>query len=204
MDGFGWTTLPSDGQRQGLLGQVSILALYSHATSTSVTLRGIFVREVMLCQDIPAPPSDVDTSIPEVSEDALTMRERVAAHLEDPACASCHQFTDPIGLGLENFDAIGRWRTQENGATIDPAGDLDGDAFTDVVSMADALADHPALGPCLSQTLLRYSTGSPLSEELEELAQWHGEGFAESGYRVLPHMREIALSPAFSQAGEVE
>ena len=68
MDGFGWTSLPDEDLRQGLLGQVSMLALHSHATSTSVTLRGIFVREVLLCQKIPAPPANVDTSIPEVSD----------------------------------------------------------------------------------------------------------------------------------------
>ncbi len=204
MDGFGWTTLPADGQRQGLLGQVSTLALHAHATSTSVTLRGIFVREVLLCQDIPAPPSNVDTSIPEVSEDAPTMRERVAVHLEDPACASCHQITDPIGLGLENFDGIGRWRLEENDATIDPSGDLDGDAFADFGDLADAIASHPAFGDCLSQTMLRYGTGSALTEGVEELAAWHAAGFEEGGYRILPHLREIALSPAFSTAGELQ
>jgi hypothetical protein len=201
MDGFGWTTLPADSLRQGLLGQVSTLALHSHTTSSSVTLRGIFVREVLLCQDIPAPPAEVDTSIPEVSADAPTMRERVAVHLQDPACASCHQFTDPIGLGLENFDGIGRWRLTENGATIDPTGDLDGAAFSDVTQLAEALADHPAYAACLSQTLLRYGTGDALSEGVEAVADWHAEGFTEGGYRILPHLREIALSPAFSTAG---
>ena len=204
MDGFGWTSLPAGDQRQGLLGQASILALNAHATSSSVTLRGIFVREVLLCHEIPPPPANVDTSIPEVSEDAVTMRDRVAVHLEDPACSSCHQITDPIGLGLENFDGIGRWRETENGATIDPSGDLDGSTFTDFVGLSEAIAYHPDLATCLSETLLRYGTGSALDEGIEELALWHAEGFTESGYRVLPHMREIALSPAFSRVGAIQ
>ncbi|MDG1482506.1 MAG: DUF1592 domain-containing protein [Myxococcota bacterium] len=203
MDGFGWTTLPPDGLRQGLLGQVSTLALNAHATSTSVTLRGIYVREVLLCQGIPAPPSDVDTSIPEVSEDAPTMRERVAVHLEEPTCAACHQFTDPIGLGLENFDGIGRWRLEENGASIDPSGDLDGANFADVAELSEALTEHTAFASCLSQTLLRYGTGSALVEGVDDIADWHAAGFIEGDYRILPHLREIALSPAFSTAGDL-
>ena len=132
------------------------------------------------------------------------MRERVAVHLEDPSCASCHQLTDPIGLGLENFDGIGRWRLTENGATIDPSGDLDGDRFADVAELSEALAEHPDLGPCLSETLLRYGTGSVISDGVEELAAWHADGFIESGYRILPHMREVALSPAFSMVGDLQ
>ena len=131
------------------------------------------------------------------------MRERVAVHLEEPTCAACHQFTDPIGLGLENFDGIGRWRLEENGASIDPAGDLDGADFADAAELSDALTEHTAFASCLSQTLLRYGTGSALGEGTDEIADWHAAGFTEGGYRILPHLREIALSPAFSTAGDL-
>ncbi|NUQ63270.1 MAG: DUF1588 domain-containing protein, partial [Pirellulales bacterium] len=118
-------------------------------------------------REIPDPPADANTAIPEVSEDAATMRERIAVHLEDPFCASCHQLTDPIGLGFENFDGIGRWRTTENDATIDASGELDGAAFQDAWGLAEAVANHPSTGPCLSQKVLQYATGA-VSDELDD------------------------------------
>jgi len=130
-DGFGTVTLDPAGGRRGFLGQAAFLALNAHAVSTSATRRGIFVREVLLCQQIPDPPANANTAIPEVSADAPIMRDRIAEHLADPFCASCHSLTDPIGLGFESFDGIGRWRSTENGATIDPSGTLDGVDFAD-------------------------------------------------------------------------
>jgi hypothetical protein len=203
-DGFGEVTLDASGGRRGLTGQVSFLALNAHAVSTSATRRGIFVREVVLCQNIPDPPSDANTAIPEVSEDAPTMRERIAVHLEDPYCAGCHLLTDPIGLGFENFDGIGRFRTLENEATIDPSGDIDGTNFSDAWSLAGVLAKHPATVSCLPQTLMQYATGS-LSNELDgDLMDWHEHGFVDAGHRVRWLMADIARSPGFSRVGEVQ
>lgn len=200
-EGFGEVWLDEGQGRRGFFGQASFLALNAHAVSTSATRRGIFVREVVLCQVIPDPPADANTAIPEVSEDAATMRERIAVHLEDPFCASCHQLTDPIGLGFENFDGIGRWRTTENDATIDPSGELDGAAFQDAWTLAEAVADHPSTGPCLSRTVLQYATGAVADELDDDLEQWHAEGFGQAGHRVLWLMRNVALSPAFRGAG---
>ena len=115
----------------------------------------------------------MDTSIPEVSEEAATMRERVAIHLEDPACAVCHEITDPLGLGLENFDGIGRWRTSENGVAIDASGDLDDHEFTDPWGLSEAVAQHDQLGPCLTETMLGYAGGFSINDELDDLADWH-------------------------------
>ncbi len=202
-EGFGQTMLPADEGRRGLLGHVSVLAGQSHAVSTSVTLRGLFIRERMLCVNVDPPPADVDASIPEPDADAPTMRERVAVHLEEPFCAGCHQITDPIGLGLENFDGIGRWRLTENGATIDPSGELDGAGFEDAWGLGEALGQHPNLGPCLTEMLMQYSDGQHLDEGEEDLADWHAQGFAASGHSVLWLMQDIALSPGFRRTGEV-
>lgn len=203
-DGFAETQLPTASGRRGLLGHASILANQAHAVSTSVTNRGVFVRERVLCFDINPPPANVDASIPEPNVDAPTMRERVAVHLEDPTCAGCHNYTDPIGLGLENFDGIGRWRTSENGATIDPAGDLDGDAFDDAWGLGQAVADHPDLGPCLTEMLVQYADGQRLGPGERELAEWHAEGFAISGHSVLWLMSDIAMAPGFRTTGAVQ
>lgn len=197
LDGFAPVELPADGGRRGLLGHASFLALHAHASTTSVTRRGIFVREVLLCTVIPEPPANANTAIPEVDEDARTMRERIAVHLEDPTCASCHNITDPIGLGFENFDGLGMWRDAENGATIDASGDLDGAPFADAWEMGAVVAQDRQLGPCLTETFLRYATGSRSADLDALLVDWHAEGFADANFRVLWLLRDVALSPAF-------
>lgn len=202
-DGFGEVWLdPADGRR-GLLGQASFLALQAHPVSTSVTRRGVFIREVLFCQDIPDPPANANTAIPEVSEDARTMRERIAVHLQDPVCASCHQATDPIGLGFETFDGLGRARTTENGVTIDASGDLDGAPFADAAELAELVAANPATADCLVQTMLQYATGRLADDLSRSSLQWHREGFALAGHRVRWLMADIATSPAFRAVGEV-
>jgi hypothetical protein len=203
-DGFGETWLPDDSGRQGFFGQASFLALNAHAVSTSVTLRGIFVREVLLCQEIPEPPANANTSIPEVDADSPTMRERIAVHLEVEECASCHRLTDPIGLGFENFDGLGRWRVTENGAQIDASGELDGVGFSDGVALGQTVAEHPRTPGCMTRTALQYATGE-LAEHIDTgLLDWHTLGFEGEGHRVLWLLRDVALSPAFRQVGEVE
>jgi len=200
-EGFGEVWLdPGDGRR-GLLGQVSLLALNAHATSTSVTRRGQFVRETLLCQEIPSPPANVDTSIPEADATAPTMRDRVASHLEDPSCASCHVLTDPIGLGLENYDGLGLWRDTENSVTIDASGDLDGIEFDDAWGLAGALREHPALVPCLVENLYRYANASAFDEGELALVEWHTDGFEVEGHRMLALLRDVAVGPGFRRVG---
>lgn len=203
-EGFGPVTMTKEDGRRGLLGQASMLLPNAHAVSTSATLRGIFVREMLLCQIIPDPPADANTAIPEVSADAPTMRERIAVHLEDPFCASCHSLTDPIGLGLENFDGLGRWRLEENGVRIDPSGELDGMPFADAWELGDVVASHPATSPCLIQTMMQYATGNLVEDLDEDLLNWYTDGFVDAQHRVLWLMQDIALSDAFRQAQDPE
>lgn len=203
-EGFALATLPSDGGRRGFLGQVSFLALQSHATSTSVTRRGLFVREVLLCQELPSPPAGLNTSIPEMTGETPTMRDRVARHLEDPGCASCHTIMDPIGLGLENFDGIGRWRTTENGVTIDASGDLDGANFDDGWALAGAVAETNYFPSCINETLYQYANGRAVGDGETDLRDWHDEGLTVSGYRLGFLLKDIATGPAFRTVGGVE
>jgi len=202
LEGFSEAMLPRTGGRRGFLGQISFLALNSHSVSSSVTLRGLFIREVLLCETIPPPPAGVDTSIPEPSATARTMRERVEKHLEDPACASCHTLTDLVGLGLENFDGIGMWRDTEAEVRIDPSGDLDGHFFDDAWALSKAVSQHPNLPSCLTETLFQYAQGRPVSGGEQDTVNWHDEGFQQSGYRLLFLLRDLALSPAFRRLGE--
>jgi hypothetical protein len=113
------------------------------------------------------------------------------------ACAGCHTLTDPIGLALESFDAIGMLREEENGVPIDTSGDLDGTAYEDATGMGRALRDHPALGPCLVRSLYRYAAGrNEIGGELALLSSL-SERFAESAYSVRELMRELVLSDGF-------
>jgi hypothetical protein len=203
-EGFGPVTLPADGVRRGLLGQIGLLALHAHPVSSSATLRGIFVRETLLCQLIPPPPADVDTSIPEATPDAPTRRERVAAHLTDPTCAGCHQLVDPIGLGLENFDGLGMYRTHENGALIDASGQLDGDEYDDAWHLASALRDHPGFPACMAEMLYSYGVGHRPGMGEQDYTDWLDNRFAEVGWSMKTLLREIALSDAFAASSEVD
>ena len=203
-EGFAPTTLSDEGGRRGLLGQVSFLAMNSHPVSTSATLRGQFVREVLLCQYIPPPPSDVDTSIPEPSASARTLRERVAVHLEDQFCAGCHRLTDPIGLGFEQFDGLGHFRTREEGAVIDPSGELDESPFTDAWGLSDRIANHPALTSCFTRTLMAYGSGHSVTDGEEEALAYLNEGFQFMDHSVQFLIRDLVMSPAFRMAGDVQ
>jgi hypothetical protein len=195
--------LPVEGKRGGLLGQGGFLAAYAHISSSSPTLCGKFVREVLMCQGIPAPPPDVDTTLPD-STDGPTARERFTLHRADPTCAGCHQLMDPIGLGLENFDAIGRYRAQEGGVNIDASGELDGTAFSGPAQLADALAQHPQLGECLSRIVFRYAWGRLESAADEAFVQELAGAFAGDSYRLQGLLRSAVTSPSFVNVGELD
>ncbi len=203
-EGFAEAWLPADGGRAGFFGQASFLAVQSHPVGTSATLRGKFVREVLLCEEVPEPPAMANTAIPEPSVDAPTMRDRIAVHLENPSCAGCHNITDPVGLAFENFDGLGGWRDAENGAPIDPSGDLDGAAFADAVGVAKAIAAHPHLSPCFARHVLQVATGATIDELDDAWVTWHAEGFEKAGHRVRWLLRDVALSPAFRTIGRAE
>ena len=201
LDGFGNVFLPESSGRRGLLGKAGILALHSHATSTSATLRGIFIRRKLLCQEILPAPADVNASLPEADASLPTLRERIAIHLEDESCAGCHDFVDPIGLGLENFDGIGRWRTTENDAKIDASGSLDGVDFNNAWELAAVISEHPDFGGCFAQHLFEYSTGHALQPEEEDYKKWLATSLAYDDWSFLEMIRTMVLSDSFRKVG---
>lgn len=204
VEGYGRVELPRGGPRAGLLGQVSILARYAHPVATSSTLRGKFVREVLLCQQMPLPPADLNVAIPEATERAPTLRDRLAVHREVEVCATCHDLMDPIGLSLERFDGIGRFRVEENDATIDPSGELDGRTYDDALGLSGAVAASPLFAPCVVRRLYSYASGhAPERGEAETLAFLEAR-FEESGYQIEALLFDIATSDAFRAAGAVQ
>jgi hypothetical protein len=201
----GWTPykFPENSPRIGLLTQISFLAVHSHPARSSPTQRGKALRELVLCQNVPRPPPNVDFSlIEDPKANFHTARERLTAHRNNPVCAGCHKIMDPMGLALENFDGSGQYRDNEKGAPIDASGNLDGHAFNDVIGLGQALHDHPALPACLVKRLYSYGTGGPTSPtDTPELAYLNSR-FADEGYRLPGLLRSIALSNAFSAVAE--
>lgn len=192
--------LPAGSKRGGLLGTAGILALNAHATTTSPTHRGKFVRGYLLCQEIPPPPPGVVTTLEPPVGMNTTLRQRLERHRDDPACRSCHQMMDPIGLGLENFDAIGAFRTLDSGLPIDASADLDGKTFDGAAGLGQALVDDVRLGPCLARQLYRHATGH-IEEAVEQdgITQL-GATFSQQQFRFQKLVIELVQSDGFRLA----
>jgi Protein of unknown function (DUF1592)/Protein of unknown function (DUF1588)/Protein of unknown function (DUF1587)/Protein of unknown function (DUF1595)/Protein of unknown function (DUF1585) len=167
----GFVTLPPEQGRSGLLTQAGLLSVQGHPDQTSPVLRGKFVRSMLLCDPPPPPPADVDISVPPLSEGA-TARERMALHLSAGAsCSGCHTLMDPIGLAFEGFDALGRYRTQEGGVTLDTSGEILGTSdpklagqFANVRELGEKLAQSDQVKACVATQWFRYASGRSEAE----------------------------------------
>ena len=193
---------PAGHPRAGLLSHASFLMLHAHAGRSSPTLRGEFLRESLLCETVPPAPADVEFALfnDDQSAEHRTARDRLEVHSTVPSCRGCHQLTDPIGLGLEQFDGIGQHRTTENEAPIDESGELDGRRFGDHVELGAALGDHPRLAPCLIENLYKYAVGRDILDTEQRLVSGIADEFAAAGFRLRAAMRAVALSPGFRTA----
>ncbi|MDA1193634.1 MAG: DUF1592 domain-containing protein [Planctomycetota bacterium] len=162
-DEFRRVDLP-DARRGGLLGQASILTLTSFPHRTSPVLRGKWVLEEILGQPPPPPPPGVGTLEAQPTEFLkLSLRERLARHRADPGCAGCHDTMDNLGYGLENFNAIGGWRTRDGATTLDTRGQLpDGRTFEGPAELRRILRADPGFPHCFAEKLLTYALGRGL------------------------------------------
>ena len=158
---FRRVALPPDSKRGGLLRQGSVLTVTSYAIRTSPVIRGNWILGNLLGTPPPPPPANVPNLKENTVSDALPMRERLAEHRANAACAGCHSLMDPVGFSLENFDAIGRWRTVEGDQPIDASGALpDGSNFTGVRGLEAALLRRPELFVgALTERLLTFAIG---------------------------------------------
>lgn len=153
--------LEPEYNRGGLLRQGSILTVTSYATRTSPVIRGNWVLENIMGTPAKPPPADVPALEENKVDATLSMRDLLAKHRENPACASCHDLMDPVGFALENFDAVGRWREYENGEEIDVSGGLpDGSVFAGVENLENGLLQRPELFVrALSEKMLIFALG---------------------------------------------
>jgi hypothetical protein len=194
-------TLPSDGPRAGMLGWAGILALHAKPKKTFPTSRGKFIRMSLLCQNIPPPPPNVNTSIDfTASADVMTARQRLEKHRANPTCAACHSLTDPLGLALEHFDAIGAYRESDNGLAIDTAGDLDGAHFADARELGERVAAHPDAMACVAKQLFRFASGHVETQGEGPSISAVQEQFAGSGFHIKDALKHVVLSDAFRRA----
>ena len=197
----GWDRFrfPADDPRGGLLEQVSFTALHSHPGRSSPTLRGKAIRELLLCQTVPAPPNNVNFAVVQDTNNPnfKTARDRLTAHRTEPTCAGCHRIMDPSGLALENFDGAGQFRPTENGTAIDTSGELDGQKFADAAGLGRALHDDPLAAACLVGSVYRYAVGRLVAPGERDWMTWLTKSFTSDGCRLPDLMRRIALSRAF-------
>ena len=162
--------LPAGSDRGGLLTLGSVLASHAHPNESSPVKRGVFVRERLLCQELPSPPQNVDATPPELDPTATT-RERFNQHSADPACRACHQLIDPLGFGFESYDGVGAFRTTENGLPIDATGEViqveagaDPVAFDGPAELAGILAGARTTNACVVHHWVRFSAGREVTE----------------------------------------
>jgi hypothetical protein len=163
---FRRVALGADRQRGGLLRQGSILTVTSYATRTSPVIRGKWILENFLGTPPPPPPANVPSLRENTVAASLPIRERLAEHRSNAACASCHRLIDPVGFSLEQFDAVGRWRTLEEGKPVDAAGGLpDGSEFAGVAGLERALLQRPEwFVRTLTEKLFTFALGRPPEE----------------------------------------
>jgi hypothetical protein len=147
--------------RRGLLGHGSLQLITSNPNRTSPVMRGKWILENLLGTAAPTPPPDVPPLEEKPTATAKSVRERIEQHRASPACAGCHKIMDPIGLAMENFDAVGRWRTIDEGVAIDASGQLvDGTAINGPVSLRQALLNRQDVFiAALTEKLMMYGVG---------------------------------------------
>ncbi|MCE2541752.1 MAG: DUF1592 domain-containing protein [Acidobacteria bacterium] len=190
----------TDEARRGLLGHGSVLTVTSYATRTSPVLRGNWILENLLGAPPPPPPPDVPDLEDTGSAEGLSIRERLTRHRANPACATCHARMDPYGFGLENFDAIGRWRgTGADGQPIDASDVLpDGTAFDGPSELREAILQRPGtFVETFTRKLLTYAIGRGLEYFDAPAVRGIVTAAASENYRFSSIVTGIVMSDAF-------
>jgi hypothetical protein len=188
-------------RRGGLLTQAGWLTVTSHPDTTSPTKRGKWIVSELLCQAPPLPPPGADTLPPPAN--GTSLRERLAQHATVEPCRSCHMLFDPLGLALENFDPIGRWRDTDAGARIDASGVVPGTdvPFDGPAALAEALRKDPRFARCLTRKLLTFALGRGMEPADAPALDYLTARFAAGGYRFRGLVETIASSPLMTMRG---
>ncbi|HUP39673.1 MAG TPA: DUF1592 domain-containing protein [Vicinamibacterales bacterium] len=215
---FELVKFPAELPRAGILGQATFLASTTGPVETSPTARGLFVREHLLCQIVPNPPPGVNTNLPEpaTADAARAKRERLLEHATNPSCSGCHRLMDPIGFGLEKYDALGGWREQEIvdiyvGAgesrrskpapvDINATGEIAGlpnSTFGDSRALGRVLAASPVCQDCVVKQMFRYAFGRPETPADRSSITAASAAFRRSGFKFKEILISLVRAPQF-------
>jgi hypothetical protein len=217
---FGMVKYPAASTRAGVLGHAGLLTLTASQNDTSPTARGLFVREHFLCQNVPPPPPGVDTNLPAVTDKPMTNKERLQIHLSNKSCAACHTLIDPIGLGFEKFDNLGRYReklvtkiqlqrdavtnqprdTKEFELSLDTAAHIQGipnSQFSTIKELGAILSNDPTCQRCMVKQIFRYAAGRHETESDQPHLDALFEVFQKSGFRFRELLLALVTSPPF-------
>jgi hypothetical protein len=197
---------PAGVPRAGLLTMAAILSVQDKQAQTSPTRRGAFFRKTFVCEHIPDPPPNVDVTIKEPPPGvAVSRRDLLAGHATDVACSGCHKMMDSIGLGFENFDALGIYRTkEENGLAIDPSGTYDGTPFAGPRELGAILRQSQKARDCMARRIYRFATGREETAYDQAQIQRLGQAFAAAGQRLRPYLVELVASDGFVNVSPVK
>lgn len=195
--GEGWHRVELDESRPGILTRSAFLAAHAYTGSSAPIKRGSFVLKEMLCEELSV-PQDVNTVLPEESEEASTIRERISQHRTDPSCVGCHDKIDPIGFSFEHFDAMGAWRENwENGIPVDATGDIDLGSFSDASELIAMIATTDVAKECYSIRWFEYALGRPAETEDLCTLDLLQKRFIDTDGNIQNLLVDIAMTDAF-------
>jgi hypothetical protein len=178
------------------------LAVHASPNQSNPVLRGKWVRESLLCQELPPPPPNVNTSLPPV-DPKVTTRERFRQHRQDAACRGCHELLDPVGLAFENYDLVGRWRTMDGVNPVDATGEIVGGEgalagpFSGALALGAKLVPSEALRQCVSRQWMTFALGRALVPEDDCSRDRAAAALAGPGGNVRELVVAVARSDAF-------
>jgi hypothetical protein len=192
---FAVRSLPADGPRLGMLSKAGFASVYANQKVGSPTLRGKFIRESLLCEELEPPPEGVAFPGDPVGE---TRRQQLEKHMTDPTCAGCHAMMDPLGFPLETFDGIGKYRTTENGFMIDTSGDYDGAAVANAQELGAVVGASVSARHCLVRKYYSYAMGYEERDADGTVVNAIAASFDASGYKLPSLILDIVTQDAFS------
>jgi hypothetical protein len=192
----------TDGVRGGLLGQGGILTVTSYPNRTSPVLRGRWLLDNVLGAPPPPPPPDVPLLSESSAAKNASMRQQMEAHRKSPSCATCHVRMDPLGFSLEQFDALGKWRTASDGGAVDASAALpDGTRFEGITGLRQVIARHPHdFASTFTQKLLAYAIGRSLDAHDQPAVRQIARNAAVQGYRWSSIIAGVVTSTPFTMS----
>ena len=196
---FQTKSLPAGGTRSGVLSKAGLLSEFANQQSGSPTLRGKFIRESLMCLTIPPPPPGVNTAVVDQPTNVpMTRRQKLEVHMTNDGCAACHKYMDPLGFPLENFDAIGKYRTTDNGLPVDPSGSFDGVAVADANGLGVAASQSVTVAQCLVRKYYAYAVGHEERDVDGSVLNTLATAFKASGFKMRDLILAVATNDAFS------